>query len=63
MSSWLRQIRTTSRIVKLFFEFPGWETLLLDQPQSRGPYLLLRHRHIEQLSTPKTCIAADTAVL
>jgi hypothetical protein len=27
------------------------------------PHLLLRHRHIEQLSTRKTCIVADTAVL
>ena len=30
---------------------------------SSRPYLLLRHRHIEQLSARKTCIAADTAVL
>ena len=29
---------------------------------SSRPYLLLRHRHIEQLSARKTCIAADTAV-
>jgi len=50
MSSWLRQIRTTSRIVKLRLQFPGWELGLLGQPQSRepeSPYLLLRHRHIE----------------
>ena len=26
MSSWLRQIRTTSRIVKLLLQFSGWET-------------------------------------
>jgi hypothetical protein len=44
MSSWLRQIRTTSRIVKLRLQFPGWELGLLDQPQSREPRARRRTR-------------------
>jgi len=64
MSSWLGQIRTTSRIVKLLLQFPGWGTWpVRPAAKQRAPYLLLRHRHTEQLSTRKTCIAADIAVL
>ena len=67
LSSWLRQIRATSRIVKLLLQFPGSETwparAAAKQRVPSRPRLLLRHRHIEQLSTRKTCIAAYTAVL
>lgn len=54
-------------IVKLLLQFPGWEAwparAAAKQRAPNCPYLLLRHRHIEQLSTRKTCIAADTAFL
>jgi hypothetical protein len=61
MSSWLRQIRTTSRIVKLLLQFPGWDGPL-ERPQSResrvaptcccGTATLNNYRRVRPASRP-----------